>query len=266
MADFVVLKQLGKGSYGTVLQVRHASDGEIFALKKVDISKMSRREIADSLGEVRFLASVHHSNIIRFVDAFLTREGDTLCTVMEFADGGDLASKVERHRARGAPLPEDVIFAYFLQMADAIAHLHRLKVLHRDLKTANIFLTAQGQVKVGDLGVSRLAKGGLARTQIEKLQPRLDAWLRANPAAAAASRVPFPARTTFFPSMTSDRAAPKRARLARIATLLRSSRKLTSLRGNSGVITMIATIAPTIAGSARESQCTTRSWKPPGTA
>jgi NIMA (never in mitosis gene a)-related kinase len=130
MADFVVLKQLGKGSYGTVLQVRHASDGEVFALKKVDISKMSRREIADSLGEVRFLASVHHSNIIRFVDAFLTREGDTLCTVMEFADGGDLASKVERHRARGAPLAEDVIFAYFLQMADAISHLHRLRVLH----------------------------------------------------------------------------------------------------------------------------------------
>lgn len=169
LADFTVLKQLGKGSYGTVLQVRHNASNVIYALKKCDISKMARREIADCLGEVRFLASVHHTNIIKFVDAFVTRDAPTfLCTVMEFADGGDLSAKVERHKARNAPLSEDVIFAYFLQMVEAIAHLHRLKVLHRDLKTANVFLTANGQIKVGDLGVSSgsLSKGKLANTQI----------------------------------------------------------------------------------------------------
>ena len=169
LADFTVLKQLGKGSYGTVLQVRHNASGVIYALKKCDISKMAKREIADCLGEVRFLASVHHTNIIKFVDAFVTRDMPTyLCTVMEFADGGDLSAKVERHKARNAPLSEDVIFAYFLQMVEAISHLHKLKVLHRDLKTANIFLTANGQIKVGDLGVSSgsLSKGKLANTQI----------------------------------------------------------------------------------------------------
>jgi NIMA (never in mitosis gene a)-related kinase 1/4/5 len=169
LADFTVLKQLGKGSYGTVLQVRHNASNVIYALKKCDISKMARREIADCLGEVRFLASVHHTNIIKFIDAFVTRDAPTyLCTVMEFADGGDLSAKVERHKARNSPLSEDVIFAYFLQMVEAIAHLHRLKVLHRDLKTANVFLTANGQIKVGDLGVSSgsLSKGKLANTQI----------------------------------------------------------------------------------------------------
>lgn len=85
---------------------------------------------------------------------------------MEFADGGDLTTKIERHSKSNTQLPDDVIWAYFIQTLDALSHLHKMKILHRDLKSANLFLTKEGCIKVGDLNVSKLAKAGLVKTQI----------------------------------------------------------------------------------------------------
>ena len=125
---------------------------------------MSRKELSDCLGEIRFLASLHHPNIVQYIDSFT--ENTNLCLVLEMADGGDLASKIERHLTANSPFAEDVIWAYFLQIIEGLAHLHKLKILHRDLKSANIFLTREGKVKIGDLNVSTLVKAGLVRTQI----------------------------------------------------------------------------------------------------
>ena len=69
--EFKVVRRLGKGAFGTVYQVVRKSDGNTYALKKVNISAMSTREIEDALNEIRFLASVHHPNIVGFLEAFL---------------------------------------------------------------------------------------------------------------------------------------------------------------------------------------------------
>lgn len=95
--DFKVKKQLGKGAFGDVYKVMRKSDGQYYALKKVNISSMSTREVADALNEIRLLASIRHPNIIGFMEAFLIESSMELCIVMEFADGGDLSAKVESH-------------------------------------------------------------------------------------------------------------------------------------------------------------------------
>jgi NIMA (never in mitosis gene a)-related kinase len=164
--EFVVQKRLGKGAFGEVFKVVRKSDGKTYALKKVSIAAMSHREILDALNEIRFLASIDHPNIVRFLEAFVNETSMELCIVQEFADGGDLASKVEQASKAGRFLDERLIWSYFTQMAEALAHLHKHNIVHRDIKPANCFLMLDGQLKLGDLNVSKLIKHGMVHTQI----------------------------------------------------------------------------------------------------
>jgi len=114
----------------------------------------------------RFLASLRHPNIVNFMEAFVGEASMDVYIVMEYADGGDVQEKVKACLRSRERLDENLIWSYFIQMLEGIAHLHSKSILHRDLKTANMFLTMDGHVKIGDLNVSKLAKQGMAATQI----------------------------------------------------------------------------------------------------
>jgi len=76
--------------------------------------------------------------------------------VTELAEGGNLTDALKRTRSHGGLLPERQIWKYFLQTAVGLHHIHSRKILHRDIKTMNIFLTKDDNIKVGDLGVARI--------------------------------------------------------------------------------------------------------------
>ena len=85
---------------------------------------------------------------------------------MEFANGGDLTKIIEKHKKAGTYLDENEIWSYFIQMLNGIQSLHNSKIVHRDLKCANVFVTKDGKIKLGDLNVSKVNKhGGLMVTQ-----------------------------------------------------------------------------------------------------
>jgi NIMA (never in mitosis gene a)-related kinase len=81
---------------------------------------------------------------------------------MDYADGGDLQSKIKERAknkdASGKPQywPEDELLNLFTQICLAMKHVHDKKILHRDLKSQNIFLTKRGLVKLGDFGIARV--------------------------------------------------------------------------------------------------------------
>jgi len=75
---------------------------------------------------------------------------------MDFADGGDLYTKIAQRKKMGKLFSEEQAITWFLQMALALKHIHSRHILHRDLKTQNIFLTAKGEVKIGDFGIARI--------------------------------------------------------------------------------------------------------------
>lgn len=158
--------ELGKGSYARVFRVQRKQDGRVYALKRVRIARMSRKELADTLSEVRFLASIKHPSLIRYYDSFYDDRTTELCIVMEYADAGDLAGRLARCESTRTRLDEAVVWSLFLQLMEGLAYLHRKRVLHRDVKSANCFLTSEGRLKLGDLNVSRLLKGGFVRTQV----------------------------------------------------------------------------------------------------
>ena len=94
MADFEIISELGKGSFGYVYKVRRRTDSKIYALKKVAFSKLNPKEKENSLNEIRILASISNKNIIEYKDAFYDNDNNALCLVMEYAEYGDLEKKI----------------------------------------------------------------------------------------------------------------------------------------------------------------------------
>ena len=129
------------------------------------MGKLTDKEKQNALNEVRILASIQHPNIIGYKEAFIEEATQSLCIIMEFADGGDLLQTISGHRKKGTLFTEKEIWQYYIQLVRGLKALHDLKICHRDIKCANVFITKEGLVKLGDLNVSKVAKKGMLHTQ-----------------------------------------------------------------------------------------------------
>jgi len=159
MEDFIIEKVLGKGSFGSVYLVRRKEDNKIYALKSVILEKLNKKEQQNSVNEVRILASVNHPNVIGYKEAFWDDKVSSLNIVMEYADDGDLQTKIGKMRKEGGMFQEKLIWSYSIQMIEGLKALHDKKIMHRDLKSANIFLVKdKHQCKLGDMNVSKVIK------------------------------------------------------------------------------------------------------------
>jgi NIMA (never in mitosis gene a)-related kinase len=88
--DFEPVKELGSGSFGKVELVRKKSDQQLYALKSVNLVRLNQKEKDSALNEVRLLASITIPYVIGYRGSFFDADNNSLCIVMEFADGGDL--------------------------------------------------------------------------------------------------------------------------------------------------------------------------------
>lgn len=159
------IKVLGKGSFGKAYLVRNTEADELCVVKQMETSMMNPKERSEAVKEATLLKRMDHKNIVKFQDVFMTRKG-RLCIVMEYADGGDVHMEIKRREGR--LLQEPSILEWFVQTCFALKHVHDRKVLHRDLKTQNIFLMSTGQIKLGDFGIARVldATKDYARTMV----------------------------------------------------------------------------------------------------
>lgn len=153
MDKYTKVKAIGKGNMGTCTLARNNENGQYYVIKQVDLTRLSKKDRQQSLNEARVLSSLRHPNIINYVDSFLARKSDSLCIVMEFAEGGDLCSRLKKNY--GVNLPEGQVLDWLIQLVLSLDYVHQRKILHRDVKTQNIFLTAESLIKLGDFGIAR---------------------------------------------------------------------------------------------------------------
>ena len=163
--DFEFGKILGKGAFASVVLVTRKADKKIYAMKRINISKMDQSEKESALNEIRILASLSHPNIIGYKEAFFDEMSKTLNIVMEFADDGDIDKKIKDNLKKRNLFSEETIWSWIIQILEGLKYLHENKIMHRDIKCANIFLMKNGLLKLGDLNVSKIAKLGIAQTQ-----------------------------------------------------------------------------------------------------
>eukprot|EP00760_Papus_ankaliazontas_P025541 PhM_4_TR2774/c0_g1_i1/m.33246/K08857/NEK1_4_5; NIMA (never in mitosis gene a)-related kinase 1/4/5 len=150
---YSLLAALGSGAQGIVYKALHLETHKIYAVKEVDTHGMGDEEREAALQEVRLLATLQHPHILQYHDSFV--DGTCLYMVMELALGGTLQDVIQQQQQQQS-MPTALVWRYFLEVASALHHVHTHRTLHRDVKTANVFICEGGKAKLGDFGVSKV--------------------------------------------------------------------------------------------------------------
>ncbi len=143
---FEIVRELGRGGFGVVLEARDPLLQREVALKLVRPGRQVDAG-APALAEAAAVAQLSHPNIVALFDAGLSDAGPFL--VFEKLEGEPLSRRLERGR-----LPVAEAARIGLEVARGVAHAHRSAVIHRDLKPSNVFLCSDGRVKVLDFGLA----------------------------------------------------------------------------------------------------------------
>eukprot|EP00760_Papus_ankaliazontas_P011599 PhM_4_TR14873/c0_g1_i1/m.30110/K08857/NEK1_4_5; NIMA (never in mitosis gene a)-related kinase 1/4/5 len=147
-------KLLGTGSYGQAFLAEDAQTGEVVVAKIMDMSKMSNRDKEYAHSEIQCLANCAHPCIIKYFGDY--QESDQILIVMEFADAGDLDRQIKaRAQDNNHHFQEHEVMYIFIQLALALHYIHQNRMLHRDIKGANIFMCSTGVIKLADFGFSK---------------------------------------------------------------------------------------------------------------
>lgn len=159
---------LGAGAFSTVWRCIHRATGVVRAVKKIDTSELSPREIAHEIALMRLL---RHENVVRCYDVFL--EAQFVNVVVDMFQGGDLIDGLSLHHSRAGFVPDAQLARIARQMLAAVAHVHSLLIVHRDVKGEN-FLSdrpdigdPECRVALADFGTAqRLEPGETLATQV----------------------------------------------------------------------------------------------------
>jgi len=150
MADFELIRVIGKGSFGKVTLVKKKDNGNLYAMKVLTKSHVKqRRQVEHTRTERRVLGQLRHPFIVALYYAFQTSE--KLYFVLDYCPGGELFF----HLTRMKRLPEHMARFYAAEITLALEYLHLNNVIYRDLKPENILLDEDGHVKLADFGLAK---------------------------------------------------------------------------------------------------------------
>ena len=152
-----MLKEIGKGTFGKAFKAHSKLSSSQVVIKKIETSQMTTRQRQEAVNEVNVLKKLRHPYIVKHFDNFI--DGGCICIVMQYANSGDLHSRIKTMRNSALSFPEDQISRWFSQILLGISYMHSKNIMHRDLKPQNIFLSSHGdKVLIGDFGVCKEMK------------------------------------------------------------------------------------------------------------
>ena len=154
LSNYIIEKQLGKGTYGVVYKVKKRDDNKIYVLKQISLLGLTSNQKDEVKLEAKVLSKIKSKYVVKYYDSF--EEESKLNIIMEYCDNGDLNDFIERHKLTKHLLPEHLVWKIFIKITLGLADIHKLKILHRDLKSLNIFLKKDEDIRVGDLGVAKI--------------------------------------------------------------------------------------------------------------
>lgn len=146
LGKYKVLDSIGSGGFGSVYYAKDTMIGKPVAIK---VPHRQGEDVNKLLEEPRLLAALNHPNIVTVITAEKTAE--LFYIVMEYVDGISLEQYLRKHRC----LPVSQALQWFIQITEALDYAHARKVIHRDIRPANVLVARDGRLKVTDFGTSR---------------------------------------------------------------------------------------------------------------
>eukprot|EP00049_Salpingoeca_infusionum_P010402 m.177819 g.177819 ORF g.177819 m.177819 type:complete len:994 (-) comp14636_c0_seq2:2238-5219(-) len=164
MADHLRVRTLGRGAFGVAVLYRRTDTHELVVVKEIEVAGQPAKVRKQALAESEALSMLHHPNIIMYYDTFDT--STQVLIEMEYADGGTLndiiAKRHEQYKAvedddkkRDLLFKQETVLWYTWQLFSALEHVHAHGLLHRDIKSENLFLTSTNILKLGDFGIAK---------------------------------------------------------------------------------------------------------------
>ena len=152
-----IIERIGVGSYGRVYKV--LKNKKYYVLKEIPLNSTSAAEKINSVqNEADILSSLDNKYVVKFYTSF--KKNQNIYIIMEYCDKGDLCKFLSKRKklrkSRDNFLNENFVWKLFIQMSIGLYYIHSKKIIHRDIKTLNIFLTKNFDAKIGDLGVAKI--------------------------------------------------------------------------------------------------------------
>ena len=123
-------------------------------MKIFSLSLNNKKDLENVENETKILSKLNNEYCIKMYETF--KFENDIVIVMELCENGDLSKKIINKKEKNMLFSENEIINIFYGICKGLEYLHKNKIIHRDLKTMNIFLTKNNHIKLGDFGVSKV--------------------------------------------------------------------------------------------------------------
>ena len=148
--NFIINSEVGSGGFGSVYKVLNTNDNNIYAIKRIKISKNNIKDIEN---EINILKNFDSEYIVKYYDSF--QVGNNFYIVMEYCDNSDLYNFIKEHKENNKLIDEKKIFEIINNICQGLKEIHNQNIIHRDLRPKNIFMSKNNKIKIGDFGISK---------------------------------------------------------------------------------------------------------------